>query len=193
VGAGLHAPSALRAPPDRDVKCADGRPLDRQLFLILHGHAHAAHGALAVRTPRGARRVIRLVDLRRLSAMRARPIGRPGLPAWALRRGDPRATREGRRLAIDCAPRRFERVFQFLVFAAQPLPLGLRPSQVLFPLRDPTRLVVDDLLGITRWRSIVALRHAPLMPNSHPKYKRKPQSLYVRCVVMSVRRGSARC
>ena len=39
----LDAPPAVGAPSNRDLKRADERPLDRQLFLILHRDAHAAH------------------------------------------------------------------------------------------------------------------------------------------------------
>jgi hypothetical protein len=55
---------------------------------------------------------------------------------------------------------------ELLVFPAQPLPLGFRPTQVLAQAVDLALLIVNDLLGVTRRRAIVALWHAPLMPDS---------------------------
>jgi hypothetical protein len=43
---------------------------------------------------------------------------------------------------------------QLLVFTTQALPLGLRSPQILFQLRDPMRLIVDDSLRIMRLRGL---------------------------------------
>lgn len=169
----LHPTTALRALADVDVEPADDRPLHGQFFLILRRHPRAAYGRGAVRAGGGQRRRVRLVDVRRRAPMGARTIGGAGLVPRPSRLRDARATRERRRLAIDGAPRRVEFVFQFLVFAPQPLPLRLRPPQVFLQLRDATRVLVDDLLGIARWCSLVALRHAPVMPDSRAPYKRE--------------------
>jgi hypothetical protein len=76
-------------------------------------------------------------------------------------------------LPVHRAARRLELVLQFLVFAPQPLPLGLRSPEVLFELRDPARLVLNDLLRVSRRRGLFALRHAAVMPNPDSKYKQK--------------------
>ena len=97
------------------------------------------------------------------------PIRRPGLRPG--RRGAAaRAARERRRLAIHRATRRVELVFQFVVFAPQPLPLRFRPAQILAQPLDSRRLLVDDLLRVAgRRRS--SRRHAPVMPDSRAQYK----------------------
>ena len=65
--------------------------------------------------------------------------------------------------------RRLAVLFQFLVLAAQPLPLRFRPTQILpQPLVVPTQLL-DDLLR--RLIGGIALRHATVMPNRRSKYK----------------------
>jgi hypothetical protein len=74
---------------------------------------------------------------------------------------------------VSTRPRGLELVFQLLVFTAQPLALGLRSAQILAQSINLPALLVDDLLRITRDRSIVALRHATLMPDSLAGYKWK--------------------
>ena len=173
----LHATVALPALTDVDLKRADKRALHRQLFLILSRHPHVAQGA---RTPRTLRRqggLIRLIDVRRRPAMGAPAIARSGSPAGSAGYRDARPARKRRGLARDRAPRGLQFVFQFLVLAPQSLPLGFRPPQVFLELHDTSRLIVDDLLGVTRGRGIIALRHAPVMPDSQDEYKRKPQGL----------------
>jgi hypothetical protein len=125
-----------------------------------------------VRTLRRQRHLVRLVDVRRRSPRGAHAIRGSRLAAWAPRRRDDLPAREGRSLAIHRAPRRVELVSQLIVFAPQPLPLGFRPSQILFELLDAARLVVNDLLRIT-WRDLIALWHAPVMPDLRAQYKRK--------------------
>jgi hypothetical protein len=71
------------------------------------------------------------------------------------------------------APRRLELVFQLLVLAPQALTLRFGATEIRFELRDPTRLRVDDQLGISRRSRLVALRHASLMPDSRAAYKRE--------------------
>jgi hypothetical protein len=68
------------------------------------------------------------------------------------------------------AARRLEILFQFLVFATQPLPLGLRPAEILAQL-----LVFSTkaLQFARRGRRQVWLtaRHTMLMPDSPQQYK----------------------
>ena len=64
--AALHAAVALRAPTDRDVTRADEVALDGQFFLILRRDPHAAHRAVTLPTLGRQRRVVDLVDGRRL-------------------------------------------------------------------------------------------------------------------------------
>jgi hypothetical protein len=85
---------------------------------------------------------------------------------------DPHAAREGRRLAGDGAACGVELLFQFFVFAAQPLRLRLRPPQVLTQLVVlPTESL--DLAGLGGWPIGLALRHTMLMPDSRAQYKWK--------------------
>jgi hypothetical protein len=168
--AALHAAPALRAPTDRDAKRPDERPLDGQFFVILHRDPDAVHGPLAPRTPRGERGVVGLVDVRRRTTMAPWPIRGAGRASGPPRGRDPRAAREGRSLTIDRPPRGLELVFQFLVLASQALPLGFRAPEIRFELPDPARLIVDDLLRVSR-RRLVALRHAAVMPDSRSMYK----------------------
>ena len=169
--AALHATAALRATTDVDVEAAHDRPLHGQFFLILPRHAQPAHGAGAVRTRGRQRCRVGLVDVRRHAPMSAPAIGGTRLATGPPRLGDARPAREGRGLPIHRSARRLELLFQLLVFSAQALALGFRAPQVFFELRDPARLIVDDLLGIVRGRRLVALRHAALMPESRSKYK----------------------
>jgi hypothetical protein len=83
------------------------------------------------------------------------------------------------------AARGLEFVFQFLVLAAQPLAFGFRPPEVRFQLRDPARLVVDDLLRVTRRRLVT--RHPRVMPDSPIQYKQN-----LRCLRASVARDQWR-
>ena len=128
-------------------------------------------GPLAVRTAGGSGAVVGLVDVpRRPADGRAahtppRVCGR-GAAACATR--VPREN--GAAWRYDGAARRLELVFQFLVFAPQPLALGFRPPQVLSQPLDLAALLVDDLLGIARRRRLVA-RHTVVMPKPRSKYK----------------------
>ena len=169
----LHAPPALRALPDVDVTAPDERPLHRQLFLILGGHANAAHRPVTVRARGWQGRQVDFVDVRRRAPMAASAVRRAGLSARSPRVRDARATRERRRLPIDGAARRFQLVFQFLVLAAQPLAFRLRPTQVLAQPLDLAALFVDDLLRVGRRRRLVSVRHTVVMPNPRSKYKQE--------------------
>lgn len=169
----LDAPPAPAALADVDVKATDQGRLHGQFFLILAGHADAAQRPLAVRARGRQRGGVDLVDVRRWTSMRAAAIRRAGLAARSVGLRDPRAARKGRGLAIDGASRGVEFVFQLLVFTAQPLPFGFRPLQIVFQLPDAARLVVDDLLWVSRRRRLVALWHAAVMPNLRSKYKWK--------------------
>ena len=99
-------------------------------------------------------------------------VGATGLPSRPLRVRLRPATRERRGLAIRATPRHLEFFAQAFVFAAQPLAFVLRPHQILAQSVDLSRLIVDDLLGVTRRRRVRrAPRHAPVMPNPRKKYK----------------------
>ena len=99
------------------------------------------------------------------------PIGGAALSAGPPRRGLRRIPGERRGLAIHGATGRFEFVFQFLVFAPQPLALGFRPPQVLTQSLDLPRLIMNDLLRVTRRRIVGAPRHAEFMSDSRPLYR----------------------
>ena len=148
----LHAPTAVQALPDVDVKAPDERRLDRQVFLVLTRHADAAHGSLTVWACRGQRRRVGVVDVRRQRPMTASSIRHAACAARSTGVRDARAAREGGRLPIDGATRRLKLVLQLLVLAA---------------------LLVDDLLRVGRRRRLVAVRHTVVMPNPRSKYKRE--------------------
>ena len=73
---------------------------------------------------------------------------------------------------IDRAARGVQFLFQFVVFATEALPVGLRATQILAESLDLSTLVVDDVVRVVR-RLIAPLRHAPVMPDSRAQYKRK--------------------
>jgi len=127
----LDAPPTPPALANLHTKRADDRPLHRQLFLILGRHAQAAHGALTMRTLRGERRLVGLVDVRGRTAMRVRAMRRAGLSARATRSRDARPAGEGRGLPRDCASRSVELLFQVFVFPPQALTLRFRAPEVL--------------------------------------------------------------
>ena len=169
----LHAPTAVQALPDVDVKASDERRLDRQFFLVLPRHADAAHASLTVWACRGQRRRVDVVDVRRQRPMTASSIRHAAFAARSTGVRDARIAREGGRLPIDGAARRLELVLQFLVLAAEPLAFRLRPTQVLAQPLDLAALLVDDLLRVGRRRRLVAVRHTVVMPNPRSKYKRE--------------------
>jgi hypothetical protein len=105
--------------------------------------------------------------------MGARAIRRTGFaprPPWVPDAG---ATRERSSLPIDRAARRLELLFQFVVFAAQPLAFRLRAAQILTQPLDLSALLVNDLLRVAWGRGLVVLRHAAVMPDPRSKYKRE--------------------
>ncbi len=169
----LHPPAALRALADVDVETTHNRPLHREFLLILRRDPDVPHRASAVgaRTRQG--RGVGLVDVPRRAPMRMRAVACARATTRALRRQGARAARERRGLPIDRAARRVERVFQFVVFAPQPLPFDFRAPQVFLELRDAARLLLDDLLRVLRRRFRATRRHGPVMPDSPRQYKRK--------------------
>jgi hypothetical protein len=110
--------------------------------------------------------------------MRARPMGGPGLPPRPTRLRDASPARKRRGLSIDRTPLGLELFFQFLVFTPQPLPLGLRPPEVLAQLPILTVQPLDVRLR-TRGIRLATWWHALVMPDSRAQYKRKPLGLRV--------------
>jgi len=105
-----------------------------------------------------------------------RPYAAPRLAPGAFRVPHVCLPRERGRLTRTLTPRRLEVLFQLLVFAPQPLPLGLRPAEVLAQLLVVSTESLD--LARVRRRLGLAERHAPVMPNSCTPYKKKqPVSL----------------
>jgi hypothetical protein len=77
-----------------------------------------------------------------------------------------------------------------------PVPLqdaGIVDGNGMRGLRDAAGLIINDVLRVTRWGRVVALRHASLMPDSRDQYKRKLCVSASLRLVIRVRRGSARC
>ena len=134
----LHATAADGAVSNVNVKASDERPLHGQLFLVLPREALRTDCAAAVGTAGRQRRLIRFVDVARRGAMPAPAVRAARFAAGPLRRRRAGAARKRRRLPGAGAPRRFEFLFQLLVLAAQPLPLGFRSPQVLAQSLDLT-------------------------------------------------------
>jgi hypothetical protein len=90
------------------------------------------------------------------------------------------AARERRGLAIGPATRHLEFFFQPLVLAPQPVALDLGATHVLAKPIILAPQILDDLLRITRRRrTLRALRHATVMPDSRMQYKSKVLSASV--------------
>ena len=99
--------------------------------------------------------------------MRAAPIGGPGLAAGRDGAAPTRVPRENGAAWRDAgAARRLELLFQFLVFAPQPLALRFRPAQILAQPLILARCSLDDLLRVGGGGSARRARHAPVMPDS---------------------------
>jgi len=170
----LDPAAALRAVAHRDAKLVDDRPLHGEIFLKLRDDTAAPDRAAAVGTPCGQRRVVRHVNARRRTPVRRPAVGGARLAPGAIGILLGQPTRERRGLAIGSATRHLELFFQPFVFAAQTIALDLRAPHVLAESLVFTPQLLDDLLGITRWRRIRwAPRHDMLMPDSRAQYKRE--------------------
>ena len=139
----------------------------RQLFLLLPRQ----RSRLALRRCQCVRRrqprLIHLVYMSRRADARA-VLRAPLFSARPLRLAS-RCLAKRRRLPGAVAPRRFEFLFQFLVLAAQPLPLRFH-RRILAQSLDLTGLLLDDLLLVASLR-LFAAYHATFMPNPLSKYK----------------------
>ncbi len=165
----LQAAVTLATPADVHAKLPDDRALHGQLFLILRGDAPGAHRALTLWTVRRERRLVGLIDVRGHAPVGAHAIRGAGMPPGASRARHARLAGERRGLARHRSARGLELVLQLLVLAAQPLPLGLRPSQIFAKPLDLARLILDDLLRVARRRIGGAPRHEPVMADSRKK------------------------
>ena len=113
------------------------------------------------------------IDPQRRAPMRVTPVPRTRFAARSLGVLLRPPARERRGLAGRPSTRHLELFFQPLVLAPQSIALDLRAPQVLFESFDPLRLVLDDLLRITRRRIFRAPRHGIVMPDSRGQYKRE--------------------
>ena len=154
-----------------DAKVAHDRLLHREIFVKLRRDARPAHLPRTVRTLRGQRHVVGFIDARGPAAIGARAIRRTRFATWSARRLRRDPTRERRGLTVHCPPRGLEFVFQFFVFATQPLSLGFRAPQILAQPVDLPRLIVDDLLRVPGAWIVRTPLHAPVMPEPRSKYK----------------------
>jgi hypothetical protein len=167
----LHAPMTHATLTDRHPEVAHDRALHREVLMKLRRGARPAHRSRTVRTLRRQRRVVRLVDVDRTPALPAGPIRRAWLAPGSARGRLGRSSRERRRLAIHGPARSLKLVFQLVVFAPQSLAFGFGAAQVLAQPVDLPRLIVDDLLRVTRRLVTGAQRHASVMPDRRSKYK----------------------
>ena len=147
--------------------------MDGDLFLILRGAPGLAQRACTRGTLGGQRRIVPLVHVRGARAMGAAPVGPAGSAAWPFRVSHARVSGKRRRLSRARATCRLKILFQLLVFPTQPLPLGLRPAQILAQPIDLATLLLDDLLRIPGSGVLGPLRHTMLMPDSTRQYKKK--------------------
>ena len=101
------------------------------------------------------------------------PTSIPGaaLPARSLGVGLRRVAGERRGRTRHRAARGLEFVFQFLVFAPQPLAFGFGPAQVVTQPFDLPCLILNDLQRVTGRRMVSAPRHSTVMADSRSKYK----------------------
>ena len=174
--AALHPASTHRAAADPDSKAAYDRVHDRQLFLILRGHAGRRHGAGAVGTRRRHRNGDYLIDARRWRSVTVAPMPGPASAPAAPRRRRRRALREGGGLAFACPTRQVEFVLQPVVLAAQPVALALQPGTLVFqpgtlafcPLQVSPQPIVSSF-KLTD--GVGSIRHIEVMPDSAKLYK----------------------
>ena len=168
----LYATMTVPALADRDTKFMHHGTLHGQVFLVLRDDALPPHGPTAVRTLRGQRRLMPVIDLARPGPMRLPAIGGARFATWPLGVRLRQPTRKGRRLPLPAAPRHLELFSQAFVLATQSIAFVLRPHQILAQSFDLAGLIVDDLPGLTRRRRVLrAPRHTPVMPNPRKKYK----------------------
>lgn len=169
----LHAAVTLAALADGHTKLVHDGSLHRQIFLVLRHHATAAYRPATIWTVRGQRRLMGEIDARGRAAVGSAAVRDARLAPWSLGMFFGQPARKRCRLPIRPPTRHVEFVFQPLVFAPQAIALDLRPQEVFLQSFDLTRLIVDDLLRVTRRRIWRAPSHASVMPDSRVQYKKE--------------------
>ena len=176
----LDAAPARITEADGDVKGADDRAHDRQVFLVLRRVTLEREPTAAIRAARGQRGVVGLIDVGRRHAMRLASIGRAGFSAGAARRPLRQSARKRCGLAVQGPAGRVQLVFepfdllaQLVAFTTVPITLLLRPfalaAQPFILALLPFELG-DQVLARC---GAPARSHALVMPRFDGKYKRK--------------------
>ena len=170
----LHAPMTLRTATDSDVKLANHRSLHRQVFVKLRHDPLWLHAPVTVRTARGERCLVRLIDVRRHAATGASAVRGARFAAGPLRIRLRQAARKRRSESMRRPTRGFEILSQSFVVAPETVAFDLRPPQVFAQPFILTPQFFDDLLRVARRRRIAGgPRHANVMPDSRAEYKWK--------------------
>ena len=169
----LHPSPTLAAPTHLHLELSDDGSHDREILLILGGHASELDGAAAVRAARGQYGGVGLIDAGRPWASPAAAIRGPGAPARPSAAPLGPVFREGRCLTEAGAPGRLEVLLQTFVLMFQPIAFALDDAPLLFRARhvvpqprDLRLLTLNQIVAIVAGRA--RLRHAHVM--SYPRY-----------------------
>jgi hypothetical protein len=176
----LDAAPAGVTEADGDVKGADDRAHDRQIFLVLRRVTLEREPAAAIRATRRQRSVVGLIDVGRWRAMCLASIGRARFSAGAAWRALRQPARKRCGLAVQGSAGRIQLVFEPFDLLTQPvafttisIPFLLRsfalPAQAFILALLPFELGDQVLSGC----GAPARSHAPVMPRFNEEYKRK--------------------
>jgi hypothetical protein len=156
----LHAPAAVPAVANRDVKRAHDRADVGQIFLVLRRVSRGLQLSATIRTAGGQRRGMSFIDMRGDGAVGRSAIRRTRFGAWPTAG---RAAREWRRLPMHRPTRVIQVVFEAVDLLPQPLAFLTMAVSLAFQFGDQF---------FTRGRTPARL-HALVMPRLEQKYKRK--------------------
>ncbi len=176
----LDAASAGVTEADCDLKGADDRAHDRQIFLVLRRVPLQRKPTAAIWAARRQRGVVGLIDVGRRRAMRLASIGRAGFSAGAAWRPLRQPARTRRGLAVEGPACRVQFVFEPFDLLAQPVAFTTVP--ITFPLRPfalAAQPIIFALLPLELGEQILAGSRAParshalVMPRFDSEYKWK--------------------
>jgi len=178
--AALHAPATRGAVTDRDMKGADNRPHDGEIFLILSGVVRQRDGATTVGTRGGERRVMPLIHVRRRSAMCLAFIRRARFAAGSSGLAARGAARERCGLPMQRTSRFVEVILEPIDLLAKRValpPIAITVSiraLMLAPQSLNLALLPLDLLNqVLAGRRAPSRMHAPVMARLKNSYKYK--------------------
>ncbi len=157
-----------------------GAEHDWQILLVLRGVALQRKCTAAIRTARGQRGVVGVIDVGRRRAMRLASIVRAGFSAGAAWRPLRHPARKRCGLAVQGSARRVQLVFEPFDLLAQPVAFTTIPIPFLLrPFALPAQPFILALLPFEFGDQILAGCGAParshvlVMPRFNEEYKRK--------------------